>query len=103
MARCRSVGVRPTRRRVVVPDYATDEAYQGTEAAQAHIEAGVRAAQSTPLVSRYGRMVGMLSTHWSKPHRPDERELRLLDVLVRQAADLIERAHAETALREFSA
>jgi light-regulated signal transduction histidine kinase (bacteriophytochrome) len=42
----------------------------------------------------------MISTHWSKPHDPPERNLRLLDVLARQAADLIERSEAALALRE---
>jgi PAS domain S-box-containing protein len=42
----------------------------------------------------------MISTHWRKPHRPTERELEHLDVLARQAADLIERNEVETALRE---
>ena len=37
----------------------------------------------------------MISTHWRKPHQPSERDLRLLDILVRQAADLIERKQAE--------
>src|SRR5690606_22154063 len=34
------------------------------------------------------------------PHQPAQRELDLLDVLARQAADLIERCHAEQALRD---
>jgi PAS domain S-box-containing protein len=55
---------------------------------------------STPLVSRDGHLVGVISTHWREVHQPTERELRLLDVLARQAADLIERARAEEALRE---
>jgi signal transduction histidine kinase len=42
----------------------------------------------------------MLSTHWSTPHEPTERELRLLDVIARQAADLIERRANEKALAE---
>ena len=29
-------------------------------------KAGMRAMQSTPLVSRTGRLLGMISTHWSK-------------------------------------
>ena len=41
----------------------------------------------------------MISTHWARPHKPDERSLRLLDILARQAADLIERKMAEEALR----
>jgi hypothetical protein len=42
----------------------------------------------------------MISTHWREPHQPAERELLRLDVLARQAADLIERGKAEAALRE---
>jgi signal transduction histidine kinase/CheY-like chemotaxis protein len=42
------------------------------------------------MISRSGRRIGMVSTHWCKHHRPSERELRFLDLLVRQAADLIE-------------
>src|SRR5262249_4568695 len=49
---------------------------------------------------RDGRSVGMISTHWREVHHPSERELRLLDVLARQVADLIERRTAEDALRE---
>ena len=32
----------------------------------------------------------MISTHWRKTHQPSERDLRNLDILARQAADLIE-------------
>jgi PAS domain S-box-containing protein len=42
----------------------------------------------------------MISTRWRRPHRPTEFELQPLDVLARQAADLIERNEAESALRE---
>ena len=57
--------------------------------------------QSTPLVSRTGRMLGMISTHWGKPHQPEEHDLRLLDVLARQAADLIERKGAEQTVNDW--
>jgi signal transduction histidine kinase len=59
--------------------------------------------QSTPLLSRSGRVLGMISTHRREPHQPAERALRLLDVLARQAADLIERKQAEEALQELNA
>ncbi|HSL69464.1 MAG TPA: GAF domain-containing protein, partial [Longimicrobiales bacterium] len=65
-----------------------------------HFEAGFRSAQSTPLVTRSGRTIGVLSTHWREHRRPSERELRFLDLLARQAADLIERRRADEALRE---
>jgi signal transduction histidine kinase len=41
----------------------------------------------------------MFSTHWREHHEPSERELRFLDLLGRQAADLIERSHMLEALR----
>jgi signal transduction histidine kinase/ActR/RegA family two-component response regulator len=87
-------------RRVVAPDLETFEGIAGTPSCEAHLGAGVRAAQSTPLLSRSGDVLGMISTHWRVPHAPEERDLRLLDVLARQAADLIERKHAEQALRD---
>ncbi|HEY9695865.1 MAG TPA: PAS domain S-box protein [Trichocoleus sp.] len=55
-----------------------------------HVEAGYLSAQSTPLTTRAGRLIGMVSTHWHEQHRPSDRQLRFLDLLARQAADLIE-------------
>src|SRR5262249_36514256 len=62
--------------------------------------AGLRCAQSTPLVSRNGEVIGMISTYWKSFHVPSERELRFLDLLARQAADAIERHFAEFATRQ---
>jgi GAF domain-containing protein len=62
-------------------------------------EAGVRAMQSTPLMSRGGAILGMISTYWRQPYRPQEQELHHLDILARQAADLIERSLAEQRTR----
>ncbi|MDF1502418.1 PAS domain S-box protein [Roseisolibacter sp. H3M3-2] len=62
--------------------------------------AGVRAVQSTPLITRSGRLVGVLSTHYRERGRPAERHLRVVDLLARQAADWIERTQAEEAVRE---
>jgi len=61
---------------------------------------GLRCAQSTPLMTRSGRPIGALSTHWKEFHVPTERELRFLDLLARQAADAIERQLAADALRQ---
>ncbi|HEY9906165.1 MAG TPA: ATP-binding protein, partial [Thermosynechococcaceae cyanobacterium] len=57
---------------------------------QLHKEAGYLSGQSTPLITRSSKLIGMVSTHWHNRHRPSERELRFLDLLARQAADLIE-------------
>jgi PAS domain S-box-containing protein len=87
-------------RRVIVPDIEACDAMAGTADLFAYLRSDIRAGQSTPLVSRSGQLLGMISTYWRKPHRPTERELQPLDVLARQAADLIERSAAENALRE---
>ena len=86
-------------RRVVVPDVELDANAVGTADLAHYRLSGIRAVQSTPLVSRDGHFVGMISTHWRTVHRPGERELNLLNVLARQTADLIERRQSEDALR----
>jgi len=87
-------------RRVIVPDVECSDLMAGSADLNVLRRAGIRAMHSTPLVSRSGLLLGMISTHWGKPYHPAEHELRLLDVLARQAADLIERTEVETALRE---
>src|SRR5262249_36139962 len=86
--------------RVMVPDVEACDFMAGTADLDAYRQSGIRAVQSTPLVSRSGRLLGMISTHWLEPHQPTERAFRLFDVLARQAADLVERIQVETALRE---
>jgi PAS domain S-box-containing protein len=86
--------------RVVVEDVETCAFMTGTEDLEFYRLSGIRAVQTTPLISRAGRIVGMISNHWREPHQPSVRALRLLDVLARQTADLIERRQAEEALRE---
>ena len=81
--------------RVVVEDVASSPIFAGTPALAVMLEAEARAVQSTPLVSRSGKLLGMFSTHYRTPRRPTERDLRLLDLLARQAADLIERKRSE--------
>ncbi|HKE83157.1 MAG TPA: ATP-binding protein [Vicinamibacterales bacterium] len=88
-----------TGERVIVDDVTRCEFMAGTIDQARLLEAGIRAVQTTPLVSREGTILGMISTQWASPHRPSERDLRLLDILARQAADLIERTQAEDALR----
>ena len=87
-------------RRVVVPDIEACEFMAGTQEQLEYRRAGVRGVQSTPLRSRTGQLLGMLSTHWRTVHTTTEDDFRFFDVLARQAADLIERTLAEEALRE---
>jgi PAS domain S-box-containing protein len=83
-------------RRVVITNIDTsDFIVSGSSTDKALRECGIRAAQSTPLVSRSGAVLGMITNHWRAPHEPKERELLLMDLLARQAADLIERKQNE--------
>jgi PAS domain S-box-containing protein len=77
--------------RVVVTDVDSCEYMAGTQDQEEYRRSSIRAVQSTPLRSRSGRPLGMLSTHWRAPHTPTEHDFRQFDVLARQAADLIER------------
>jgi PAS domain S-box-containing protein len=83
----------------VVEDVTTSSLFAGSPALEAVLEAGIGSVQSTPLVARSGRLVGMLSTHRRLVHQPDERDLGVLDLLARQAADWIVRTQAEQALQ----
>ena len=84
--------------RVIVPDVQILEALRGTVELEIVMEDGIRSIQSTPLISRDGRLLGMLNNHYRTPGGPDDQKLRYIDLLARQAADLIERHQAEQAL-----
>jgi signal transduction histidine kinase/ActR/RegA family two-component response regulator len=78
------------RQRVVIEDVEADTLLASArEAARA---AGFRACNSTPLITRSGHIIGVLSAHFRQPHRPSEREMRLMDLYARMAADIIENA-----------
>src|SRR5262252_5515836 len=85
---------------VLVEDVTRSELFAGQASLDALLDAGVRAVQSTPLLSSDGSLLGMISTHFSRPTHLDERELRLMDLLARLAADYLERKQAEEKLRE---
>jgi PAS domain S-box-containing protein len=84
--------------RIIIEDVQTDPSYEPLREIAA--AAGYRAVQSTLLTSRDDELLGMLSTHYPNPHQPSERDLRLLDLYARQAADFIEHVRNEEALRE---
>ena len=54
--------------------------------------AGVLAIQTTPLGSRSGKVVGLLSTYFRRVHQLPSHSLKLLELLALQCADAIERA-----------
>jgi PAS domain S-box-containing protein len=89
------------RQRVIVEDVLSDPDCEPHRAMA--LAAGYRSVQSTPLFSRSGEPLGMISTYFLESHQPSERELRLADLYARQAADMIERKRAEEALRQAHA
>jgi PAS domain S-box-containing protein len=84
------------RERVIIEDVLADPDFEPHRKIAA--SAGFRAVQSTPLFSRSGEPLGMISTHFRQPHRPSGHDLRFTDLYARLAAELIERQRAEEAL-----
>jgi PAS domain S-box-containing protein len=78
------------RERVVVEDVETDPIF--SDYREAALKAGFRSCHSTPLVTRGGDVIGVLSVHFRMRHRPSEREIRLIDLYARMAVDIIENA-----------
>jgi PAS domain S-box-containing protein len=89
--------------RVIVEDVVRSEIFIGEPSQQVLLEAGIRSVISSPLTSSSGTSLGVISTHFARPHRPSERQLSFLDLLVRQSADYLERRRAETALAKRAA
>lgn len=87
-----------SRKRIVVDDLLQDPDYAALHPAA--LAAGFRGVQATPLFSRDGSLLGVLSTHFRQAHRPSERNLRTLDLYAIQAIDQIERIRAEQALKD---
>ena len=81
--------------RVIIEDVSQSKIFAGQTALKVLLDAGVRAVQSTPLLSSSGKLLGMISTHFDSPHRPTERELRQLDLISWQASNYLERKQAE--------
>ena len=90
-----------TRQRILVEDVDADPAYAPHRAIVA--AAGYRAVQCTPLFGKDGEPMGMFSTHFRRPHRPSDRDLRRFDLYADRAAEFIERLRAEQQLRNLGA
>ncbi len=85
------------RARVGVSDVNEDPSYAPLREFAA--QAGYRAVHSTPLFGRNDEPLGVLTTHFRKPHQPSPRELRLTDLFARQFADVIAFKLSEQTLR----
>ncbi|MBV9655553.1 MAG: GAF domain-containing protein, partial [Acetobacteraceae bacterium] len=85
--------------RLVIEDVASFPGLAGTVDREIGLAEQILATQSTPMVTRGGEIVGVLSNQFRTKHRPTEGELRLIDLLAWNAAEIVERHHAEAALR----
>jgi two-component sensor histidine kinase len=80
---------------VIIQDVRDSELFVGDPSQKAFLDAGVRAVIATPLISSKKIALGVVSTHFDRPHRPSEQDLRLIGLLARQAADYLGRKRAE--------
>jgi two-component system CheB/CheR fusion protein len=87
-----------SRKQVLIEDVMSDPDYAPHREVAA--AAGYRSVLATPVLGRDGEVVAVLSANFREPHRPSERELRVLDLFVQLAVNFIERVRAESALKE---
>lgn len=90
-------------KRVLISDVENYPPIQGTIDLENYRRAGSCASQSTPLFSRNGNILGMISTHWKKPYHPSNNQFSMFDIVAREAADLIERKLTEEKLLQKQA
>ena len=72
---------------IVVEDIMADEEFSPCR--QVVSDAGIRAVQSTPIVSSSGALLGIISTHFAARHRPTKIELRELGHAAQIAANAL--------------
>ena len=85
--------------RVIIEDVTKYAPYSPHLAVAA--KTGYRGVNCTPLMERAtGRPLGMLTTLFREPYKPDETRLQLADIFAEQAADLVSCHGAQQRLRE---
>lgn len=86
------------RRRILISDTHADPAFG--RHVRAADDAGFRAVMSTPLIGHNGSFVGVLSTHYARPHTPLPQSLGKLDLLASLAARIIESSRLRTKIED---
>ena len=84
-----------TRQRVVIQDTEREEGYGPRDHARS---AGYRSAHAVPLISRKGKVLGVLILLYQKPHYPSTFELRTVDTYARMAATVIEAGRLQASI-----
>jgi PAS domain S-box-containing protein len=72
---------------VLIGDVNTDPAYRSLK--NIAKKSNYRAVYSIPLMSRENQLLGVVNIYYTQPQQPTDRELRVLDLFTRQAADFI--------------
>ena len=85
--------------RLIVENVTVSPSFIGTFELDVVLQAGLMALQATPVLSRSGKLLAVLATYYETPGRPEELAFRPLDLLARQAGDIIEHAQSEADLR----
>ena len=62
--------------------------------------AGCHAMCATPLLTSGGVLIGTIATYFDRPHRPTDRETRMVELYARQAAEFIDNARLYREIRE---
>ncbi|HKE64571.1 MAG TPA: GAF domain-containing protein [Micromonosporaceae bacterium] len=78
--------------KVTVPDVANSSIFDGGPSGAVVLGAGVSAVHSIPLIGAGGRLSGVFSVHYTRPHRPDDNEERVLDLLAAAAVRRLDRS-----------
>lgn len=89
------------RRVVLVEDVRTSLHYGPFR--EGALEHGVCSVLSVPMLTLGGEPMGALSTYYRDPVQPSERDLELVDVYARQAAEIVERARLHAEARSLAA
>jgi len=84
--------------RVIVEDVTESAVFHHTTALEVLLDANVRAVQSTPLIDSSGRILGVLSTHWSSPCRLSGQDFRQVELLARTVVNSLVSNDREAAL-----
>ncbi len=85
------------RKEIVIADIATDPLWKDSQA----VHHGLRAYWSTPILSK-NRVLGTLDLYYRMPYTPTEADKKGMEFAIRTATLIIERKHAEGALRTAS-
>jgi GAF domain-containing protein len=80
------------------PGYDSLQVQENVSLAEMATRFGYRAVLAVPVVSREAAL-GAVGIYWDEVHRPDEREIRLLSALARQAAMAMDNARLVSDLR----